>query len=178
MTDPNLAPLVKIARALGPLRDEAVFVGGSVVGLLLTDPAAQRIRPTDDIDLIVEIATRPAFARLEERLRNAGFRNDPDGPICRWLYHGTKVDVMPDDSKILGFSNPWYREALASALTRDLAKDLSIRLISAPCFLATKLTAFLDRGKGDFLASPDLEDLIAVIDGRDSLMAEIAGASA
>lgn len=63
MTDPNLAPLIKIARALGPLRDEAVFVGGSVVGLLMTDPAAQRIRPTDDIDLIVEITARPAKPR-------------------------------------------------------------------------------------------------------------------
>lgn len=39
-------------------------------------------------------------------------------------------------------------------------------------FLATKLEAFDGRGKGDFLFSHDLEDLLAVIDGRASLLEE------
>jgi hypothetical protein len=41
-----------------------------------------------------------------------------------------------------------------------------------PYFLATKLTAFHDRGRQDPIASHDLEDVVAVVDGRESLVAE------
>lgn len=47
-----------------------------------------------------------------------------------------------------------------------------IRLITAPVFIATKFEAFADRGKGDYLFSHDLGDLISVIDGRDELVGE------
>ena len=48
-----------------------------------------------------------------------------------------------------------------------------LRIISAPYFLATKLEAFNSRGEGDFAASHDLEDVVAVIDGRENIIAEI-----
>jgi hypothetical protein len=53
-----------------------------------------------------------------------------------------------------------------------LTADVSIHVISAPYFVATKLEAFADRGKGDYLASADLEDIITVVDGRSSLPSE------
>ena len=40
MQHPNLAKIELIAEALGPLREQLVFVGGCAVDLLLTDPAA------------------------------------------------------------------------------------------------------------------------------------------
>jgi hypothetical protein len=52
--DPNLPNLRAIASALGPLRDRVVFVGGATAGLLVTDPAAELVRATKDIDAIVE----------------------------------------------------------------------------------------------------------------------------
>lgn len=39
-------------------------------------------------------------------------------------------------------------------------------------FVATKFEAFAGRGNNDFLFSHDLGDLIAVVDGRESLLAE------
>jgi hypothetical protein len=39
-------------------------------------------------------------------------------------------------------------------------------------FLATKLEAFHGRGQGNHLFSHDLEDLMAVLDGRESLLEE------
>lgn len=36
--DPNLPDLRRIAVALGELREQVVFVGGAVAGLLATDP--------------------------------------------------------------------------------------------------------------------------------------------
>lgn len=41
---------------------------------------------------------------------------------------------------------------------------------AAPYFCATKLEAFGGRGKNDYLASHDLEDLITVVDGRPELL--------
>ena len=84
---------------------------------------------------------------------------------------------MPLDEKVLGFSNRWYRAAMKSAVTRRLADDIEIRVVTAPFYIATKLAAFKGRGKGDLFGSRDLEDLISVVDGRAALVAEIqAGA--
>jgi hypothetical protein len=47
--DPNLPQLRRIAGALGELREQLVFVGGSVAGLLLTDPLAEGVRATTDV---------------------------------------------------------------------------------------------------------------------------------
>jgi hypothetical protein len=50
--DPNLERVELVATALGPLRDELVFVGGCAVGLLMSDPGATPIRATIDVDLV------------------------------------------------------------------------------------------------------------------------------
>ena len=80
------------------------------------------------------------------------------------------------EEAILGFSNRWYREAIRTAREIELRTSLSIRLVTAPYFLATKYDAFLGRGRGDYLASHDFEDLMAVIDGRPELEDEVRAA--
>jgi hypothetical protein len=80
---------------------------------------------------------------------------------------------MPLDSQALGFSNRWYPDALHTAGNVQLRSGLIIRAINAPYFLGTKLEAFHGRGKRDYLASHDLEDFIAVVDGRSSLIPEV-----
>lgn len=173
--DPNVALLEIVAERLGDdLRDELVFVGGAVAGLLITDPAMPAIRPTDDVDTICRALALADYHRIETRLRARGFVQDqtPDAPICRWRIGNVAVDVMPTLEKILGFSNRWYPLALATAQPIALPSGRVIRLLPAPVFLATKLEAFDGRGKGDFLSSHDLEDLLAVIDGRASLLEE------
>ncbi len=83
---------------------------------------------------------------------------------------------MPLDEKILGFSNRWYVSAMASAQVHELEPDLRIRVVTAPYFCATKIEAFRGRGKGDYLSSHDLEDLITVVDGRPELPEELRAA--
>jgi hypothetical protein len=48
-----------------------------------------------------------------------------------------------------------------------------MNLISAPAFLATKLEAFDSRGGGDMVASHDFEDIINIVEGRSTLLADI-----
>lgn len=173
--DPNVAMMELVADRLGEaLRHELVFVGGAVAGLLITDPAQPAIRPTEDVDLLVETAIRADYHRVEDALRRRGFVNDTskDAPICRWRIDTVVVDVMPTLKDILGFSNRWYPLALATARQERLPSGTAIRMVTAPVFVATKFEAFADRGKNDYLFSHDLGDLISVIDGRDELIDE------
>ncbi len=176
--DPNLPQLRRIAVALGELREQLVFVGGSVAGLLLTDPLAASVRATTDVDAIAN-AGRVAFHQLENALTKHGFVRDmTSGVICRWVHResGLLFDLMPVDDAVLGFTNPWYAYAVQTAESVEIAEGVLIRLLSAVAFVATKLEAFASRGKGDFLTSHDLEDVLNVVDGREQLVEEMAGA--
>ena len=81
---------------------------------------------------------------------------------------------MPAGDEVRGYqTNRWYEAALGTAEVHKL-EGMEIKVISAPCFLATKLEAFAGRGERDFTASHDLEDLVAVVDGREELAGEVA----
>ena len=176
--DPNLPHLRQVAKALGDLRDHVVFVGGAVAGLLVTDPLADSVRATRDVDAVVN-ASRVLFHRIEATVAERGFAQDVSSDvICRWVHKksGVLFDLMPVQPEVLGFSNRWYPYAVETAETADLGNGITIRLVSAVAFVATKLEAFASRGHGDFLSSHDLEDVLNIVDGREELTGEIADA--
>ncbi len=95
--DPNLPYLRRIAEALGELREQVVFVGGAVAGLLVTDPLANSVRATRDVDAVVN-ANRAMFHRIEEAVARRGFARDVHSDvICRWVHKdsGVLFDLMP-----------------------------------------------------------------------------------
>jgi hypothetical protein len=173
--DPNIALLERAAEQLGDaLIDQLVFVGGAVAGALITDPAMPDIRPTQDVDVICRVIARADFYQLGMQLRERGFQEDarPGAPLCRWWIEEIILDLMPIQGEVLGFSNRWYPLAVESAQLHVLPSGRSIWMVTAPAFLATKLEAFHGRGQGNFRISHDLEDLMAVVDGRESLLEE------
>lgn len=178
--DPNLPYLRHIAEALGELREQLVFVGGAVAGLLVTDPLADPVRATRDVDAVVN-ASRALFHRIEAQVAERGFARDVSSDvICRWVHKASGVlfDLMPVQPEALGFSNRWYPYAVETAVPVDLGDGLTVRLVSAVAFVATKLEAFAGRGGGDFLSSHDLEDVLNIVDGREELAEELAAAPA
>jgi hypothetical protein len=177
--DPNLAILELVAHALGPVRENVIFVGGCATGLLLTQERPDRIRITEDVDIVAQALTVHDYHAIEKQVRAQGFSNDvrPNAPICRWVYKNVTLDLMPTVKDILGFANRWYPLALQTAELVTLPSGRGIRLITAPVFIGTKLEAFKDRGKDadgrpDFLGSHDLEDIITVADRRPELLDE------
>ena len=176
MTDPNLRLLEEAAIKLGPFLGELVFVGGVTLGLLITDQAAAPIRSTDDVDVIAEILSYVDYIAFSERLRKAQFTEDSsEQPLtCRWFHGKLKLDVLALSKEVLGYTNVWYESALKHAISFLLPSGQPIRMITAPYFLGTKMEAFRGRGQMDFLASHDLEDFVAVIDGRSTILREIA----
>jgi hypothetical protein len=178
--DPNLPTLRVIAQALGDLREQVVFLGGAVAGLLVTDPLAEGVRATRDVDAVVQ-AGRAQFQRMQRELAHRGFHEDADsGVICRWIHResGVVFDLMPENPHVLGFANRWYPYVVATAQPMALGGGLHIRLATAVAFVATKLEAFASRGRGDVLASHDLEDVLNIVDGREELVQEVAEAAA
>jgi hypothetical protein len=172
----NLESLTLIAYRLEELCNEVTFVGGCITGLLITDKAAPDVRFTVDVDCIINIVSKPGYHSLSEKLRQKGFKEMSFGnhPICRWDCDGILIDVMPTDKNVLGFSNKWYKDAQSNATNKTINDSIIIKVISAPYFLATKLEAYKDRGKQDFLSSHDLEDIISVIDGRPEIVNDIS----
>jgi hypothetical protein len=158
--------------------DEVVFVGGATLTLLVDDPAAPTVRPTDDRDLIVNASSWLAYETVGKRLRARGFEPDTSegAPLCRWHVDDLKVDVMPTSAAILGFSNRWYPEAMSNAGRHELAPGLRVRVATAPYLVAMKLEAFAGRGGGDLVASHDLEDLLALVDDHTALVDEVESA--
>lgn len=178
MADPNIELLVRIATALGDLRERVTFVGGCATALLVTDPAAPTVRATQDVDAIVAVVSLAEYHGIGEALRARGFAQtlEEGEPPFRWTYAGLKLDLMPVDPGILGFSNRWYDAVLRNALELMIGGDIAVRVADAPSFIATKLEAFLDRGNGDYLSSHDLEDVLSVVDGRPELQVELGRA--
>lgn len=178
MRNPNLELLKMAAERLRPLLPEIVFVGGCATGLLIDDPGAAPVRGTYDVDIIAEIASYAEYTLFSERLRVLGFQEDGSegAPVCRWRHGILTLDVMPVAREILGFSNRWYRGAMETATKVTVATGSTVRAITAPYFLGTKLEAFRGRGGGDYFASHDLEDFMAVVDGRSSLSGEMEAA--
>jgi len=175
LQNPNLQILEVTLEKLDELAEEFVFVGGCATGLLITDVASPPIRATIDVDVIVEVSSLAEYYQIASKLRQKGFKEDvrSEAPICRWVSDGLVLDVVPTDENILGFGNIWYRNAMMNSMEINISLGKKIKLISAPFFLITKLEAFADRGKGDYLMSHDIEDLIAVLDGRKEIFEEI-----
>ncbi|MGB5434607.1 MAG: nucleotidyl transferase AbiEii/AbiGii toxin family protein [Maribacter sp.] len=156
----NRAATKKVALVLGDLNEQVVYVGGTVVSLYIDDPAAEDIRPTKDIDLTFQIAGYAELERLREALNERGFYQDAEDPvICRFRYEDLIVDVMA--TKAVGWapSSPWFKAGFEKAIPLTIDK-VTIKVLSLPYFLATKIEAFFDRGIKDIYASHDLEDIV------------------
>ncbi len=169
-----------VAQSLGDdLLEKVVFVGGCTTALLVDDVVTlQHIRSTEDVDMIVEVLSKSEYQDLCQKLRQRGFKESvEDDVICRWRLGSMIVDIMPTDQEILGFSNIWYPEAVEFAKSYQLPSNRIIRVVSPTYFLATKIEAFAGRGNNDFLASQDIEDILSLIDGCSSLIADLHAAN-
>jgi len=154
------------------------LLGGAATALLVPEAAYSGVRRTEDVDVIIDVIPRQKYYEFCGALREIGFVEDigKEAVICRWLaptdFGQVKVDIMPTDEKILGFSNRWYKDAIRTAEPYTLPSGTLIQSVSAACFLATKLEAFKSRGGGDYY-SHDIEDIIFVMENRENLTLEL-----
>ena len=184
---PDAAPAVAlervatIARQLGDFRSRVVFIGGSIAPLLHTHPTLGRPRPSKDVDAVVATSRTSNISAIDETLRSLGFRSDPiqSGQMHRWISPDeTNFDVVAAGTRPGGRDNPWDTVAVEASTRTELEPGLFVRHATATGFLALKFAAFTDRGQDNFWASHDLEDIVALLASRPSLMGELSNDNA
>ena len=172
----NRLATVKIAKALGELNREVVFVGGAMVSLYIDDLSAEDIRPTKDIDLTFQITTVSQLELLREALIDKGFHEHADSDvICRFVYEDLLVDVMSTQTIGWAPSNRWFASGFGKAITVRL-ENVEVQILPLPYFLASKMDAFFDRGMKDLYASHDFEDIMYLFNYSTRLVEQILSA--
>lgn len=175
--DEQIQMLEKAAKLLAALDEKIVFIGGATVPLYLDKVSAADARPTKDVDCVVNIIPRTKYYLLEEKLRKIGLKNDKGKIICRWCYQELDqeliIDIMPADTSILGFSNPWYELGIKKSIIHKLPSGQKIDIFPVTYLLASKIEAFNSRGNQNFYTSSDVEDIVLLLDGCPYLEAKI-----
>lgn len=170
----NMLRLKAVADVLHDWKDQIVFVGGATTSLYVSSPKAIEVRTTDDVDIVIELVSLDAYYKMQDKLIEMGFKNDTEASIIsRFIYQGIKVDFMPTEPDVLGFSNIWYKPGIENAVHVELDDGQNIQIFTTPYFLASKMEAFKGRGKGDFYASHDLEDIVFVLDNKDDVSTDL-----
>lgn len=172
----NLLRIRAVYNALGSLQNQVVFVGGATASLYV-DRMAEEVRPTNDVDIVVELWAYKDYAAIEEQLRLMGFENDVESQIiCRYRVQGIIVDVMPTGKDVLNFSNQWYPEGFMNAIDYSIDDEVTIKIFDVTYFIASKLEAFKSRGKNDGRTSSDFEDIVYVFENRKSVWDDMENA--
>ena len=112
----NIGALRAVAQKLDQTGLAYAFTGGAIVNLLLDNPELSPVRPTDDVDVIIELLSNNRYSEIEAKLRKQGFKHDisEGAPICRWLLNNVIVDIMPTEGAQIGLNTQWFKEALES----------------------------------------------------------------
>jgi len=172
----NITRIKAVYNALAHLKDQVVFVGGATVSLYV-DQMAEEARPTDDVDVVVEVLSLAGYAAIEDQLRKIGFVNDQESKIiCRYKVQGITVDIMPTVENVLGFQNKWYPEGFINSIDHFIDEHHTVRIFSLSYFIASKLDAFTDRSGNDGRTSTDFEDIVYVLEFRRAVWNDLDNA--
>jgi predicted nucleotidyltransferase len=162
----NNAIIERVANALGELNEKVIYVGGATVSLYINDPAADDVRPTKDVDISIKVASFVELEDIREQLTDKGFIQSSDlDVICRFKLEDILVDVMATKPIAWAPANPWFEKGFEK-LEKTKVNDITIQIMPITFFLASKFTAFHDRGGNDPRFSHDLEDIVYILDNR------------
>ncbi len=76
------------AELLDDFSKDIVYVGGITTFLYVDVDIADDIRPTYDVNFVLETSKRKDYDLFQKKLRKKGFTHDtsPGAPICRFKY--------------------------------------------------------------------------------------------
>lgn len=170
MSNLTIYNLEKAAAILSTIPEQFIFTGGATIVLYANQDILHKLRPTKDVDCVVEIVTRTEYYKLAKKLKAKGLSEciQPNSPLCRWQYDELIIDIMPCEKEVLGFTNRWYPGGITKSISYTLPSQTQIQIFSPIYLLSTKIEAYLGRGTG-FRFSKDIEDIIVLFDGSNTL---------
>lgn len=164
----------RVATELGDVRERLVFIGGTVLPLLVeVESRFSSPRITKDVDAVAGTARYTEKHRLEQAMRQARFRDEPGGHMGRWRSPSGEIfDLSFAGDHAGATGSPVDALGIQSAVT--LVGEPPVRHLSAPGFFLMKTAAFFDRGQAAPFESKDLADLAVLLAGRPQLPREIS----
>lgn len=162
-----------VVAAFGEQAEHFVFVGGCVLGLYARAEGPP-LRTTEDVDCISSLSPWSLQAKILADLCQAGVIVPDDSLQCRYRIPAATVvvDVLSPEGFNVGGVNPWFARAVARAARYSIGEADTVRAVTPPYFLVTKLVAFADRGP-DAQSSKDAEDIVALAVEVPSLVDEV-----
>ena len=166
--------LQTMARSLGPVNAKLVFIGASVLPLLIEEDLRwESPRSTDDIDAVAATASYTERGKLEQLLREHGFVHDMTAR------HAGRFRAP--DSTIFDLSFAGDHSGASGSVVDNLAIESAVRLdgdpplrhLSGAGFFLMKCAAFHDRGRSAPHASKDLADLAVLLLACSNLPSEL-----
>lgn len=105
----------------------------------------------------------------------------PGVPVQRTPSDASASKACPSTSppwraRGLGFTNGWYRLLVDTAVVREVAPVLRVRMATAAMLLAAELETHRDRRADDPLQSQDPTEIVSLANGRVPLPAEVRDA--
>lgn len=173
----SLDNIEAVAAALENVRTRFVFAGAGILPMLIEPQFVPDLRPTQDVDAVVQLLHFGEWMRLRRALIASGFRErampSDNRQILFWL-NDLPVDFIPSRLREFGTANRWLDLGFELAEASRLPSGRVIERLPASAFLAAKVSAFLSRGRRDVFRSDDLDDIAALLVGRPTLTKEIS----
>ncbi|MEP7170259.1 MAG: nucleotidyl transferase AbiEii/AbiGii toxin family protein, partial [Bacteroidota bacterium] len=117
-----------------------------------------------------EIASLGELEQLREELIKKGFvQKSEEEVICRFRYEDVTMDVMSTQEVGWAPSDEWFEPGFKHLEKMEI-EDAVIRILPLAYFLASKFSAFHDRGDTDARTSHDFEDITYILDNRTDLV--------
>lgn len=172
----NIQVVERVATVLGEINNEVIYVGGAIVSLYATDNAADKPRPTKDIDISVQVSSYSQMEVLREKLAAKEiYPASSEKILYRYSYEDILIDFIPYEETPLGPTNRWLKPGFEIAYPIQVG-NIEIKILPVCMFLATKWEAFKSRGN-DPRVSHDFEDIIYIIDNNLNLLDDVSVAN-
>lgn len=175
---PQFGKFIQLAQQIPSALPHLVFVGGVTLPLYFTEPSAYTVRPSHELDAIVNLPSRLDFLQLEARMTEQGARHvsPPDALPSRWEVGSIRLNLIPFYTESMGFLNRWHEEGAFHAQSLPIMDIHRIKIFTPAYYLAAKIDAFRQRGEQHFRYSKDFEDIVALLDHRPEIVEEVQSA--
>lgn len=166
-----------VAEALASVRHELVFIGGTVLPLLVdVDLRFHAPRITKDVDAVAAAANYSKSQKIEESIRAANYRHHMSARHKgRWLGPNGEILDLSFAGQFMGASGSRVDE-LAIETAQEMDGYPDTRHLSPTGFFLMKGAAHADRGHENPFESRDLADLAVLVVGAP-LMIDFADRS-
>lgn len=160
------ARILSVAHRLAPIRAHLVFIGGTVVPLLVdVDDRFYAPRMTDDVDAVGVVANYAQSVQLERVVAAAGYRPEVRSRHKgRWVAEDGSMFDLSFTGRFAGASGSLVDE-IAVETAMVMREDPGVRHVSPVGLFLMKCAAFHDRGHHRPADSKDLADLAVLLVG-------------